>query len=84
MDHLQQPRPDYIGDWRWEDPAWRERVGQDPVKIVLEALRRAVDIRDHVDKSQLQARPVFLVDVLNELCAVLAIDGGTLWDLPSR
>jgi len=66
--------------WRWEDRGWRDRVGQDPTKIVLEALRRAVDIRD----QGVTSRSVLLVDVLNKLCSVLGIDGGQLWDLPDE
>jgi len=73
-----------MGGWRWEDLGWRERVGQDPTKILQEALRRAVDIRDEADKSRLGARPVFLVEVLNELCKVLQIDGSKLWDPPGQ
>ena len=69
-----------MGGWRWEDLGWRERVGQDPAKILQEALRRAVDIRDQADKSRIGARTVFLVEVLNELCKVLEIDGSKLWD----
>jgi hypothetical protein len=53
--------PVYPNGWRWGDPAWRDHVGHDPSKIVLEALRRAVDIRDQSDKSQLRSRPVMLV-----------------------
>jgi hypothetical protein len=33
---------------------------------------------------RLSARPVFLVDVLNELCKVLGIDGSNLWDPPGQ
>jgi hypothetical protein len=77
MDDPQPPKPEYMSKWRWEDQGWRDRVGQDPTKIVLEALRRAVDIRD----QGVGSRSVLLVDVLNELCLVLGIDGGRLWDL---
>ena len=44
-------------------------------------MRRAADITDLVDKTQLKGRPVFLVDVLNELCASLQIEVVNLWDL---
>ena len=71
--------PKYMNGWRWEDMAWRDNVGIDPSKILLEALRRAVDIRDQPDKSQLRARPVMLVDVLNQLCEVLGVNGHDLW-----
>jgi hypothetical protein len=67
--------------WRWEDPTWPVRVGEEPSRIVREALRRAVDIRDRHSDEPLAARPVFLVDVLNRLCEVLAVDTKDLWDL---
>jgi hypothetical protein len=38
-------------------------------------MRRAVDIRDQVEKLDLMSRPGLLVDVLNQLCEVLNIDG---------
>ena len=63
--------------WRWEDLLWRERVGSDSERIVREALRRAIDIRD---SASLSARPVFLVDVLNKLCDVLNVRTEHLWD----
>ncbi len=66
--------------WRWEDPTWPDRVGDDPSRIVREALRRAVDIRDKHNSGPLAARPVFLVDVLNRLCEVLAVETNDLWD----
>jgi hypothetical protein len=69
--------------WRWEDLRWRERVGSDSQRIVREALRRAVDIRDleaATAPSSLRARPVFLVDVLNKLCEVLNVRTERLWD----
>ena len=69
--------------WRWEDLRWRERVGSDPERIVREALRRAVDVRDSESAkapSGLSARPVFLVDVLNKLCEVLNVSTERLWD----
>jgi hypothetical protein len=78
----QSQAPGYTQGWRWEDPRWRDWTSNDPAKLVLEALRRAVDIRDQIDKSRLQARDVMLVDVLNELCAALQVDGSDLWDLP--
>jgi hypothetical protein len=56
----------------WEDQGWRNRVGQDPTKIVLEALRKEVDTRD----QGVTSRSVLLVDVMNELRSVLGIDGG--------
>ncbi|HEY2213927.1 MAG TPA: hypothetical protein VGH31_02635 [Acidimicrobiales bacterium] len=71
--------PVYPNGWRWGDPGWRDVVGQDPSKIALEALRRAVDIRDQPDTSQLRSRPVVLVSVLNLLCEVLGVDGHDLW-----
>jgi hypothetical protein len=79
MDDPQPPRAEHLGDWRWSDLDWRDKVGQDPARILQEAMRRAVDIRDQVDKSKLSARPVFLVDVLNELSKVLGIDTSNIW-----
>jgi hypothetical protein len=89
--HLGRPETmtDTIGDgqdglgWRWEDLGWRERVGSDPERIVREALRRAIDIRDsHAASapSSLSARPAFLVDVLNKLSEVLNVRTEDLWD----
>ena len=63
--------------WRCEDLRWPERVGSDSERIVREALRRAIDIRD---SASLSARPVFLVDVLNKLCDVLNVRTEHLWD----
>ena len=84
MDDPQPPTSEYMGDWRWSDLGWRDKVGQDPAQILREALRRAVDIRDQVDKSRLSARPVILVDVLNELSSVLGIDSRNIWERPER
>ena len=82
MDDPQDPMPDYMGSWRWSDLDWRDQVGQDPTELLKEALRRAVDIRDQVDRSKLSARPVFLVAVLNELANALGIDTGNIWERP--
>jgi hypothetical protein len=65
--------------WRWEDLRWRERLGSDSERIVREALRRAIDMRDS-EAANLSARPVFLVDVLNKLCEVLNVRTERLWD----
>jgi hypothetical protein len=65
--------------WRWEDLRWRERVGSDSERIVREALRRAIDMRDS-EAANLSARPVFLVDVLNKLCEVVNVRTERLWD----
>jgi hypothetical protein len=58
---------------------WRERLGSDSERIVREALRRAIDMRDS-EAANLSARPVFLVDVLNKLCEVLNVRTERLWD----
>jgi hypothetical protein len=74
-------RPDYMHGWRWEDPRWREWTANDPTKILREALRRAVDIRDtNAQGSALAARPLMLVDVLNALSASLNVSGSDIWD----
>jgi hypothetical protein len=74
-------RPDYMHGWRWEDPRWREWTGNDATKILHEALRRAVDIRDtHAQGSALEARPLVLMDVLNALSASLKVSGSDIWD----
>ena len=74
-------RPDYMHGWRWEDPRWREWTANDVAKILQEALRRAVDIRDtNARGSALGARPLILVDVLNALSASLKVSGSDIWD----
>ena len=70
-----------MGGWRWEDPRWREWMQNDSSKPLLEALRRAVDIRDrNAEGAALSVRPTLLVDVLNELCRVMDISEFDLWD----
>jgi hypothetical protein len=70
-----------MNGWRWEDPRWREWTGDDPANLLLEALRRAVDIRDRsAEQVRLSARPLMLVDVLNALCASMRVNGSNLWD----
>ena len=72
-----------INGWRWEDPRWPVWTGNDPAKLVLEALRRGVDIRDRsAERAKLGARPLMLVDVLNALCESLQVDGSELWSVP--
>lgn len=72
---------DSASGWRWEDPRWREWTEDDPAKILLEALRRAVDIRDRsAERTALGSRPLILVDVLHALCASLHVNGSDLWD----
>ena len=67
--------------WRWEDPRWREWTGNDAAKILFEALRRAVDIRDtNAQRIALGARPLILLDVLNALSATLGIRGSDIWE----
>lgn len=47
--------------------------------MLLEALRRAVDIRDtSAQRIALRARPLFLVDVLNALCESMNVDSSDL------
>jgi hypothetical protein len=70
-----------MNGWRWEDPRWREWTGNDATKILLEALRRAVDIRDtNAQRIALEARPLVLMDVLNALSASLKVDVSDIWD----
>lgn len=70
-----------MNGWRWEDPRWREWTGSDPAKLVLEAIRRAVDIRDvNAPGVNLGARPVMLVAVLNALGESLQVSGSDIWD----
>ncbi len=74
-------RPDYMHGWRWEDPRWREWTGNDAAKILQEALRRAVDIRDtNAQRIALEARPLILLDVLNTLSASLQVSGSDIWN----
>lgn len=81
MSHVEPERPDYMNGWRWEDPRWRDWTEEDPQRLLLEALRRAVDIRDtNAQRIALGARPLFLVDVLNALCESMNVDDSDLWD----
>ena len=73
--------PEYMNGWRWEDPRWRDWTGNDPAKLLLEALRRAVDIRDaNAQQIALEARPLVLMDVLNSLSSSLEVDGSDIWN----
>ena len=73
--------PEHVNGWRWQDPRWQERTGNDPAKLLLEAVRRAVDIRDRTAaRTNLSARAVILVDVLNALCKALQVDGSDIWN----
>ena len=74
-------RAEYMHGWRWEDPRWREWTGSDAGKLLLEALRRAVDIRDaNAQGIALSARPLVLLDVLNALRASLEVSASDIWD----
>ncbi|HUO48113.1 MAG TPA: hypothetical protein VMU09_04690 [Acidimicrobiales bacterium] len=73
------PQPFPEGPWRWEDLRWRDRIGAEPAELVREAVRRAVDLRDWSDGTGLTSRAVFLVEVLNTLCAALDVDTADLW-----
>jgi hypothetical protein len=74
-------RAEYMQGWRWEDPRWREWTGSDAGKLALEALRRAVDIRDtNAQGIGLGARPLVLLDVLNALSASLGVSASDMWD----
>jgi hypothetical protein len=58
--------------WRWWTPHWDQRVStESKLALSVEALRRAVDLRDAAAESGervgLTARAVFLVSVLNPL-----------------
>jgi hypothetical protein len=79
--------PGQFDGWRWDDPRWREWTEGDPGKLLIEALRRAVDIRDRsAEQVALSGRPLLLVDVLNELRRALNVwgldlrDGSDLWN----
>jgi hypothetical protein len=51
--------------------------------LILEALRRAVDIRDrNAEQIALSVRPVMLVQVLNALARSAGVDTGQLWEGP--
>jgi hypothetical protein len=70
-----------MNGWSWSDPRWPEWTGADPENLFLEALRRAVDIRDrNAEGANLSARPVVLVDVLNALGQSLRGRGSDIWD----
>src|ERR1700733_10671079 len=58
--------------WRWWTPHWEQRVATDStLALTVEALRRAVDLRDASAESGedngLTTRALFLVGVLNPL-----------------
>jgi hypothetical protein len=58
--------------WKWWDPHWDQRVAMgSTLALAVEALRRAVDLRDACAESGedngLTSRALFLVDVLNPL-----------------
>jgi hypothetical protein len=72
-----------MNQWRWADPAWRERVADDRSALLREALRRAIHLRDGLAEGQASAtEAVMLVDVLNEACALFGAGGDDIWDLP--
>ena len=72
----------YSSGWRWEDATWKTRAGNDQRALILEALRRAVDIRDrNAEGVTLRLRPVMLVDVLNALAASAGADTSALWEV---
>ena len=73
------PEPFPVGPWRWEDLRWRERMGGEAAELLREAVRRAVDIRDWSEGTGLTSRAVFLVEVLDSLCASLEVDTADLW-----
>jgi hypothetical protein len=61
--------------------SWREWTGNDAAKLLQEALRRAVDIRDtNAQRVALESRPLILLDVLNILSASLEVSGSEIWD----
>ena len=66
-------------EWAWHDRAWREHVDDSVDATFREALGRAIDIRD-LGLPGNEGRPVFLVDVLNHLSELLAVDTASLWD----
>jgi hypothetical protein len=60
--------------WTWADDRWRERVEQsNDLALVVEALRRVIDLRDTLAESGSQdtVRALFLTDVLNTLFEVV-------------
>src|ERR1700686_2868556 len=63
------PAPD---GWKWTDPHWDDRVSSEStLALVVEALRRGIDLRDASAESGegkgLTSRALFLIDVLNAL-----------------
>jgi hypothetical protein len=63
-------------DKRLRDLDWRERTGDDPERVYREAMRRALALRE----GGLRGRVTILVDVLNRLGELLALDGTSVWD----
>jgi hypothetical protein len=75
-----------VDNWTWNDPRWQDRIGADAEATVIEALRRAVDLRETLAEAQstgsITARALYLVDVLNYLAALEGIDTSALWEHP--
>ena len=71
--------------WRWEDRTWPESLRNDSTALLREALRRAVDIRDHqicAVQPELSLRATFLVQVLIALCELDEVNTDNLWVEP--
>jgi hypothetical protein len=76
----------YSDGWKWCAPDWRQRVATDSVlALTVEALRRAVELRDACAESGedtgLTARVLFLVDVLNPLLKCVVTERSGALDL---
>ena len=83
MAHPPEQHHEPIDHWRWFDPTWRERIGEDRSELLREALRRAVHLRDEVAEGQASTtEALMLVDVLNEALAVFGVSGDDLWNPP--
>jgi hypothetical protein len=72
--------------WKWWAPDWRQRVATDSVlALTVEALRRAVELRDACAESGedkgLTTRALFLVDVLNPLLQCVVTQRSGVLDL---
>jgi hypothetical protein len=79
-------------EWKWWDPTWRERFGEDAPAVHVHALRLAVTLRDELglvgdvrgtDGHPLSGLAVFLVDALNRLGELTGLrdpSTGGLWD----
>jgi hypothetical protein len=68
----------------WQNYKWKDAVGDSADATVLEALRRAADLRDTLAEDgapgSAVGRALYLVDVLNHLSGLMKVDTSRLWE----